>query len=234
MPQLLSRRAGAWMTVAVLAAVLVPAAVSAQQLQKTVERRFPTEWCPLDTPFMGTFQSNTGIIRLTFTTTNGNDNGFFSFFEQKLDDVMIVQSSEFSAHSAPHSFCYLDNIVPVYNGNTGQGAPVVPLYDSFTPSGSECPWDVSNGASINTTDGWLEMGTSGLGEASVSTSVVVSGLTPGVDYVIHGNWFATSFLDDPGCVPGSVCLEVRVDDLSSGCSLPAKQSTWGAVKSLYR
>jgi hypothetical protein len=235
MSEHLSGRFGRRLVFAIVALALVPVPASAQKLQKTLERKFPTEWCPLDTPFMGTFQSETGIVRLTFTTNNGSDTGFFSFFEQKLDDVMIVLASEFAANSADHPFCYLDNIVPVYTGDVQQGAPTVPLFDTFTPSGSPCPWDELHGATINAADGWIELGSFGLGEATITTSVLVSGLTPNVDYVIHGNWFATSFLDDPLCVPGSVCMEVRVDDVADGCQpLSTRESTWGAVKALYR
>jgi hypothetical protein len=236
MPQL-SRRLGLAAAAIVMAVSLVPADTLAQTLQIRLERKFPSNWCPLDTPFIGTFQSATGTIKLTFTTINGYDDGqFFTFFDNRLDEVTIVQAAEFAAAQQPHDFCYLDNIVPVYTGDTGQGAPVVPLYEPFSPPGSQCPWDESDGASL-APGSYIALGDAGLGEVEVSTSVVVTGLTPGVDYVIHGLWHADGFLDDPLCVPGSVCMEVRVDDLTqTGCQPPlaTEESTWGRVKALYR
>ena len=228
------RRLGVALTTALVATTCLCADVFAQKLQITVERRFPSNWCPFDTPFIGTFQSDTGIIRLTFTTTNGHDDGQFTFFDSRLDNVMIVQAAEFNANSQPNEdFCYVGNIVPVYTGNAAQGAPVVPLFEPFSPPGSECPWDELNGSAI--TGDYIALGNAGLGEATVSTSVVVSGLTPGVDYTIHGDWHADGFLDTPLCVPGSVCLEVRVDDVTQGCGpLPTEESTWGRIKALYR
>jgi hypothetical protein len=146
-----------------------------------------------------------------------------------------VLAAEFEANNQPNdAFCYVGNIVPVYTGDTAQGAPVVPLYEPFSPAGSPCPWNVSNGASL--AGDYIALGAPALGVSTVSTSVVVSGLTPGVDYVIHGDWHSDGFLDTPLCVPGSVCMEVRVDDLEQGCGGPlaARESTWGAVKALYR
>ena len=78
------------------------------------------------------------------------------------------------------------------------------------------------------------LGTIGLGAVSVSTSVIICCLTPNVPYVIAGDWQAFEFLLPDDCGPSEICVQVTVDDLTSGClPLPVQSTTWGAVKSLY-
>ena len=68
-----------------------------------------------------------------------------------------------------------------------------------------------------------------------STSVIISGLTPGTPYVIHGNWSAIGFPFATDCTSSSLCMTVTVDDLQAGCgALPVETKTWGGVKSLYK
>jgi hypothetical protein len=69
----------------------------------------------------------------------------------------------------------------------------------------------------------------------VSTSVVISGLTPGTVYVIYGDWFADKFSNPSNCTGANVCMHVTVEDLQQGCTpLPVENSTWGSIKALYR
>ena len=209
-----------------------------QQLNKTLERKFPSEYCPLPTPAIGNFVTDTGSIRLTFSANNGYDDGFgFQFFEQKLDEVTIIEAAEFAAHASEDNnerFCYTTGIVPEIDpGYDRTNNPAVPFFEPFSPPSSTCPWDVSHGAAINPA-GFLELGSAGLGETTVSTSVVISGLTPGVVYTIYGEWSASNFIDFSNCDPGSICMTIIVDDLPNGCSVKTQESTWGAVKALYK
>lgn len=208
-----------------------------QQLDKTLVRKFPEGFCPLDTQLIGSFVTNTGIIQLTFVSGLGGSssatvNGAAATFSQVLDDISIIEAAEFSANSVEDdvTFCYFDGppYALVYQGSV-TGNPKVPFYDGLGPSTSPCPWDETNGFTIS--NGGLEY--SGAGDLA-STSVVISGLTPGTLYVIHGRWKANGFPFATSCSPTSLCLTVQVDDLTSGCSpLPVQSTTWGRVKSLY-
>jgi hypothetical protein len=209
-----------------------------ERLVKKLERKFPEGYCPMDTEFLGSFTSETGHIQLSFETTNGfDDNGTFIFYQQQLDNVAIVEAAEFAANSAENSaFCYFDGppFVHVFTGALINN-PKVPFYDSFNPSTSECAWDITNGATIDEGDGNLKLGLIADGLANIGTSVVISGLTPGIPYVICADWQAFSFLLPGDCSPSQICLDVKVTDVPNGCGpLPAQESTWGGVKSLYK
>ena len=210
-----------------------------QQLNKELVRKFPEGQCPLDTNFIGTFVTNTGIIQLTFVTGLGPHSAkpgeVMDAFNQVLDDVAIIEAGEFSANSVENThFCYSDGnpAVPEYPVGLMASNPKVPFFELFNPTTSPCPWDETNGATINGVEGWIEF--SGTGDV-VSTSVVISGLTPGTQYVIAGQWWAFGFPFATDCTPTSLCLNVTVDDLQAGCGpLPAETKTWGGVKSLYK
>lgn len=198
-----------------------------QQLNKTLERKFPEGFCPIDANFLGSFHSDTGIIQLTFVTRA--DFGTETF-GQRLDDVSIIEAADFAANSVEDDNCYFDGppYVAVYTGSLS-GNPKVPFYEPFDPLASECAWDETDGATI--------LGGEILftGTGDVSTSVVISGLTPGTPYVLYGNWSAFNFLLPDACLPPALCMQVTVDDLQAGCGpLPADTKTWGAVKSLYK
>ena len=223
----------------VVACALVGASAGgalATGLEKNLERKFPSEWCPIPTVFLGSFVTDTGNIRLTFTTNNGYDDGFgFVPFQQKLDNVSIVEESYFALKATPHPSCYFDETVNQMASSDLIGKPEAPFYEQFSPLSSECPWDETNGATINASAGWIELGNFGLGIAPVSTSVVIGGLTPGTSYVIHGDWFAVDFSLPSNCTGSQICVQVKVEDLATGCvPLPTKGSTWGAVKALYK
>jgi len=209
------------------------------QLNKTLERKFPEDYCPLDTNFLGTFVTDTGIIRLTFKTrdddgTNLKGGIVTVAFNQKLDDISIIEAAEFAANSVENSAgCYFDGppFAPVYTGSLVNN-PKVPFYEPFSPVASPCPWDLSDGAAIQ--NGELIF-TGGSVDGFSTTSVVISGLTPGTAYVLHGNWSANNFLLPDQCGPEQACLEVTVEDLEEGCTtLPVRETTWGAVKALYQ
>lgn len=208
----------------------------ANGLSKDLERKFPSEWCPVPTAFLGTFTTDSGIIKLTFSTTNGFDDVFgFTPFQQKLDNVSIVEDAYFTLKSTPHPSCYFDGTVNQMAPADLIGKPQVPYYEQFTPSSGKCPWDETHGASINAGSGWIELGGASGPVAPVSTSVVISGLTPGTLYVIHGDWFAVDFSLPSNCTGANVCMHVTVEDLQQGClPLPTEGSTWGSIKSLYR
>ena len=209
----------------------------ASRLEKTQERKFPHEWCPLDTGFLGSFTSETGCIVLTFITTNAFVDSLSNetFFDNRLDNVVIMEESEFQSPNIRDSNCYSDHTVPELDPSYPLTSnPAVPFYEPFDPLLSPNPWDESQGATINAVDGWIEMGDALSGEVVVQTSVVISGLTPNLPYVIHGIWHCNPLTEDPGCANGSACLEVIVDDLNASCNpLPVEETTWGTIKSLY-
>jgi hypothetical protein len=211
-----------------LCAVSSEVMAQTQQLDKTLVRKFPEDFCPLDTQLIGSFVTNTGHIQLTFATAGEASIAF----NQILDDISIIEADEFAANSVEHESCFFDGppYALVYQGSL-TGNPKVPFYDAFGPSTSTCPWDETDGATIS--DGALHF--VGTGE-DVSTSVVISGLTPGVNYVIHGNWSANDFNPfEPACTGAALCLQVTVDDLPNGCGpLPVESKTWGGVKALYK
>ncbi len=209
----------------------------AQSLQKTLERKFPEAYCPLPTEFMGTFVSTTGSIRLSFETTNGYDNGpDFVFYQQQLDNIVVLEASVFDANKLEHETCYFDGGINYLNPAFNPvGAVGVVFFDSFNPSTSPCAWDETDGATIDSGEGALKLGTIGLGAVPVTTSVVISGLTPNVPYVIAGDWHARDFLLPDDCGPSEICVLVTVEDLANGCGpVSVESKSWGAVKAMYR
>jgi hypothetical protein len=236
-PRLLSRFVLAF--VACIGIVGIASDVFAQtnELNKTLVRKFPEDFCPLDTQLIGSFTSGTGIIQLTFITGLGGGSartsGTADAFSQILDDISIIEASEFAANQEPdQGGCYSDEdpeSVPVFNGLL-TGNPKVPFYDGFGPSTSECAWDETNGFSI--TDGALHYTGAG---ALATTSVISSGLTPGTTYVIHGRWSANDFPFATECTSTSLCLTIQVDSLPNGCgTLPVQTRTWGQIKAMYK
>lgn len=219
------------------AIVTITNSAFASGLTKTLERKFPSEWCPVPTAFLGSFTTATGIIKLTFSTTNGYEDTFgFTPFQQKLDNVSIVEETYFNLKSTPHPSCYFDGTVNQMASADLIGHAEVPFYEQFTPSSGKCPWDESHGASINPGSGWIELGGVSTGPvAPVSTSIVISGLTPATAYVISGDWFAVDFSLPASCTGANICMNVTVEDVQQGClPLPVDSSTWGAIKALYR
>ncbi len=235
-PKMLSRFLTLVVACASLGATASDVFAQTQQLDRTLVRKFPEGFCPLDTQLIGTFHSDTGIIQLTFISGLGGGtvaNGTADTFLQILDDISIIEAAEFAANSIPDevTFCYFDSDphVPVYTGVL-TGNPKVPFFDGLNPSTSPCPWDESNGFTI-TANGLEYTG----GGDIATTSVVISGLVPGTEYIIHGRWKANGFAFATDCSPTSLCLTVQVDDLESGCgTLSTETKTWGAVKSLYK
>jgi len=223
-----------------LGAAASDAFAQTQQLDKTLVRKFPEGFCPLDTPQIGTFVTNTGIIQLTISVGLGGQaaksNGAEIGFSQVLDDISIIEAAAYADdNNTDETNCYFDGppFVRAFKTNLLLNNPKVPFYESFGPTSSPCPWDETDGATINTALGQLEFGGSG---DVASTSVVISGLTPGTQYVVHGRWSAIGFPFALDCSDSeALCMHVTVDDLQAGCvPLPVEKKTWGAVKSLYR
>lgn len=211
-----------------------------ERLVKKLERKFPEGSCPLDTNFLGTFTTETGIVQLIFLTRGDDDGGDLKWqgaavaFSQVLDDISIIEAAEFAANQVEDpGNCYFDGppYMPVFTGDLLNN-PNVPFYEPFSPPSSECAW-VTDGATISA--GELHFDGAGASGEIFTASVVISGLTPGTPYVLHGRWFALGFLLPDNCIPPACCLDVKVIDLTNGCGpLPAQESTWGGVKSLYK
>lgn len=225
-PRLLSRFFIATLACASIGATASDVFAQTQQLVKEVVRKFPEGQCPLDTNFIGSFVTDTGIIQLTFVS--GPED-----FGQAFDDISIIEAADFDDpdHQDPDpGNCYFDSDppVPVYN----QPLPNAnaPFYDPFDGVLSPCAWDETDGFTV--TGGVLQFTGAGI----ASTSVVISGLEIGTEYVIHGRWSAEGFPFALDCtVTGALCLTITVDDLEEDCGpLPAENKTWGAVKALYQ
>lgn len=207
------------------------------QLDKTLVRKFPEGMCSLDSNLIGSFVTNTGIIQLSFITSLDDDGadavaGVLSPYNHILDDISIIEESEFNTPGNTvddPGNCYFDGLVQAYNGLV-TGNPKVPFYDGFAPSTSPCPWDETQGVLIQNEH--LEF----IGNAGgfCQTSVVISGLTPGTPYIIHGRWSAVGFPFGTDCTVPALCMTITVDDVPNGCgTLTTESKTWGAVKALY-
>jgi hypothetical protein len=238
-PRLLTCFLFAVIAIALVATTTSDVFAQTQQLNKTLERKFPVGQCPLDTNFLGTFVTNTGIIQLTFLTRGDDDAGDAKSgdvavaFDQVIDDVSIIEASEFAANSVEDDNCYFDGppFLAVFTGALLNN-PKVPFYDALDPSTSPCPWDETDGVVIDT--GALRFTGDGGGDGILTTSVIISGLTPGTPYVLHGSWLAFNFNLPNDCVPPAACLDVTIDDVPNSCgTLSTETKTWGAVKALY-
>jgi len=205
-----------------------------QELNKTLERKFPEDFCPLDSNLLGTFTTSTGIIQLTFATRDEDNDPATVAFNQILDDISIIETAEFAANSVENdNGCYFDGppFALEYTGSLTNN-PKVPFYEPFSPVASPCAWDETDGAAIQ--NGELHF-VGGSADGISTTSVIISGLTPGTEYVIHGRWSANGFLLPDACGADQACLEITVDSLDEGCvTLPVQSTTWGAVKALYQ
>jgi hypothetical protein len=190
---------------AVAVALAAGSAVQASALI-VVERRFPTNfYCPIDNDdFDLTFVAEGPFARLTFT---GNNRGpTAQWLHRRLDNIGIEAKSIYDANklvSPGYDICYVapgHANTPGYNFSAA-GTPEIylNLFDTNADG-----WDLNRGAYFDpgpgvsairnppvandVSGGALAMGRETVGQVSVTTSVLISGLTTGVNYILTGWW----------------------------------------------
>ena len=191
---------------ALLLAASVPARASALIV---VERRFPQGvYCPLDNDdFNLTFVAEGPFARITFDAANYS-NG--NWLHRRLDNIAVVAKSVYDANkrvTQGYSECYFSPGHPDTPGYdfTGAVSPEVylNLFDAnadgwdlnrlayFEPPGSgvSAPRNPAGTAPLDFTGGALGLGKIGDGAVNVHTTVLVSGLTAGTQYILVGWWY---------------------------------------------
>jgi len=185
---------------------------AAAQFSKTLDRRYPTAYCPVDNDtFDLTFTATTDRVKIKISANNFTGT---SWNEQRFDNMIIVPKTVFDAHRLliPNfTACYLDPPGPAnYMGYdfSAAGTPenFLDLFDA-----NAAAWDLTNygwfdATSFNAsaprvsttgtdrTGGALALGRLEDGAVTVGTDFTVTGLTPGTLYILTG-WWHTQFLN---------------------------------------
>ncbi len=202
----------------VAAFLLAPQATDAR-ITKTVDRKFPTgKYCPLESRAAAgidlSFVAAASTVRLTFSANNLDGSSQWNSF--RIDNVSLTTKAVFDAHLVDDipgfDDCYNESAPP---GQATGGILNAPAYDfnaTSTPellldlfatgvpgwSGSHMFFNSSSTAPTNpasgtgTTGGSLGLGQQNDGAVAVHASRVVSGLTPGTQYVLFAWWYALS------------------------------------------
>ena len=183
------------------------------QFTKTLDRRYPTAYCPIDNDtFDLTFTATTDRIKIRIQADNRTPGGIWN--EQRVDNMIVVPKSVFDAHRrliSNFTACYLDPPGPaLYQGYdfSAAGTPesFFELFDT-----NAVLWDLTNygyfdNVSFNAsaprvsttgtdrTGGALALGRDEDGNVTVGTDFTVTGLTPGTLYILTG-WWHTQFLN---------------------------------------
>ncbi|HJQ96727.1 MAG TPA: putative metal-binding motif-containing protein [Candidatus Polarisedimenticolaceae bacterium] len=185
--------------------VLVTGALAHAAALIVVERRFPLIYCPIDNDdFNLTFVAEGPFVRISFDAANYADT---DWLHRRLDNIAIVAKSVYDANkfvTPGYSLCY-DSPghlnTPGYNFVSGSPEVYLNLFDTnadgwdlnhlayFEPAGGgvSAPRDPAVGS--DKTGGALGLGKIGDGAVNVSTSVLVSGLTAGTQYILTGWWY---------------------------------------------
>jgi hypothetical protein len=201
----------------IVAAAFVLSGTGARaQILKTVDRKYPVGWCPMESRATAgadlSFVAPASTVRITFSGNNQTGGEWNAFH---LDNVTVVAKSTFDAHNygptPGFEFCY-DPTIPA--GQTTGGVPGAPYYafnDTGTTevfvdlfgsnidgwTGPHVVWDSffaapthpeSNSGAVG---GSLSLGDAADGDVPVSASRMVSGLVTGQVYVIHAWWWVS-------------------------------------------
>src|SRR5262245_41613114 len=190
------------------AALLVLATGSlAHALGIVVERRFPLIYCPIDNDdFNLTFVAQGPFARITFdgpNYVNGN------WMHRRLDNIAIVAKSVYDANKKVtingYFQCYSSpghqntpgydftaagtNEVYLNRCDTNADGWDLNKLAYFEPAGGGVSAPRNPGATtlpLDTTGGALGLGKLADGDVTVSTAVLVSGLTAGTQYILTG------------------------------------------------
>jgi hypothetical protein len=171
-----------------------------------VERRFPLIYCPIDNDdFNLTFVAEGPFARISFDANNYLDG---SWKHRRLDNISVVAKSVYDANKVVtpggYDLCYDPpghHNTPGYNfAAAGTNEAYLNLFDTnadgwdlnhlaYFETGSfvSAPRDPAVGA--DKTGGALGLGKIGDGDVTVSTSILVSGLTAGTQYILTGWWY---------------------------------------------
>lgn len=197
----------------ILAVLGAIGAARAASFTKTLDRRFPSNYCPIDNDdYDLTFTAASDRVKIKVRGPNQNGTG--SFLKQGLDNMVVVAKSVFDANrilNSGYTACYLTPPGPAnYQGyNWAAAGTNENLFDQFDTNAAA--WDLTNygwwdnlsdnccgpKSPANKTDlsgGALALGRDTDGAVTVGTDITVTGLAPGTLYVITG-WWATQDLN---------------------------------------
>ena len=212
----------------ILAVLLAGGAVHALPINIVLERRFPVNlYCPIDNDdFNLTFVAEGPFVRLTFTANNEFEG---NWLHRRLDNIAVVAKSTYDANkivTPGFDACYESPgspNTPGYNfAAAGTTEVFLDLFDAdadgwdlargayFQPGpGTSAPPNPTSGA---TSGGALGLGRQSDGAATVSTTILVSGLTAGVQYIVTGWWYIEDFLQPMTVtIDPSPCLDRDTD-----------------------
>jgi hypothetical protein len=197
---------------ALLAGVAAASALALPGLATTktvsIDRRPPvSQYCPIDNQgFDLTFVAEEPFARVSFTVTNTSPGGVF--LSNRIDNVAVIAKTIYDAHkvvSPGFGACYAspgDPNTPALDFNAaGTPEAYLNLFDT-----NAAGWDLNTFTSFqggggapripatgsDTTGGQLVLGRSSDGAVDAKTSVLVSGLTPGVEYIVTGWWYVVA------------------------------------------
>src|SRR5262245_50852316 len=192
---------------ATLVALLAPAGAEAQ-FMKSLDRRFPTFWCPIDNDDNDpTFTATTDRVKIRIQANNFSGT---SWLENRLDNIAIVPKATFDASrilTAGYTACFQPPTGPVnyQSYDYSKAGTVENFFDQFDTNAAA--WDLTNHAwyenaefnpsaprtssnmNNDTSGGAISLGRQEDGAIQVQTDFTVTGLTPGTLYVLTGWWF---------------------------------------------
>jgi hypothetical protein len=187
---------------------------SAQSFKKVIDRNFPQFfYCPIDPAKTLTFTAPAAQAILSFSTDNYVGTAWTG---QVLDNIAIVPQSVFAAHQVVfHGYeaCYVapgTPNTPGYDFIGGSPEAYLNLFDTNASGwdlGAYAYYNNFNSAPRNpatggdTSGGALGMGQTDDGAVRVTATTLVTGLVPGVTYVVTGWWYTQEL----------VPLEIDVD-----------------------
>jgi len=213
---------------------------NAAEIIKTLDRKFPIgKFCPLESRAAASvdlsFVAPASTVRITFAGNNETAGGNWNQFH--IDDVSVTTKAVFDANliSPVPNFadCYNTSTPP---GQSTGGLNNAPGYKFEAPGTTELLLDVFtastsgwSGAFVSfdgtksapnavttgtdTSGGSLALGQEADGAVQVWASKTVTGLTPGVQYVVFGWWYA--FETSPITIRiGVPCADVDGDSVA--------------------
>jgi hypothetical protein len=193
------------------AVVLLGATGAMAAISISLDRRFPTAYCPIDNDsFDLTFTAETDRVKIR---VQGNNFSGATWLAQRLDNMVVVPKSVFDAHrliTPGFSACFLAPGPANYKGYDFSAAGTTEnFFDQFDANAAA--WDLTNygwwdnvtfnasaprnsTTGADRTGGALALGRQTDGTVTVSTDFTVTGLTPGTLYVLTG-WWSTEALN---------------------------------------
>ena len=223
--------------VPLVAVLLACGSAHALPISVVVERRFPVNlYCPIDNRAVNlTFVAEGPNVRLTF---EGNNEFQGEWLQRRLDNIAVVAKSIYDAAGntvVPNNLanCYESpgspNTPAYYFNRSGTTEVFLDLFDSeadgwdlllgayFLPGpGVSATRDAAEGFG-DVTGGALGLGKQTDGAINVKTSVLVSGLTTGVQYIVTGWWYMAELQPMTVTIDPSPCQDRDLDGVNE-CS----------------